>query len=78
MGCIDESSGAAGAAYYAQWKLTRDAIAEDALPGAGVILNPEIDNQHRVFGLGPDVTLPVATKERLFALVNVATCGRWE
>ena len=28
-------------------------------------------NKHKVFGFGPDVTLPIATKSKLFALVNV-------
>lgn len=28
-------------------------------------------DKHRVFGLGPDVTLPVASKSKLFALVTV-------
>jgi hypothetical protein len=28
-------------------------------------------DKHKVFALGPDVTLPVASKSKLFALVNV-------
>jgi hypothetical protein len=52
-----------GAAYYAQWKVTADDL---GLPnGQGV---PE---QHRVWGIGPDVTIPIATKTRLLSLVNV-------
>ena len=27
--------------------------------------------KHRVFAFGPDVTLPVASKSKLFALVNI-------
>ena len=59
-----------GAAYYAQWKLTEDQLAEFELPGGGEI---ELDfpNKHKVFGFGPDVTLPIATKSKLFALVNI-------
>jgi len=60
-----------GAAYYAQWKLTRDDVSDGALPGAGFILDPEIPSKHRVFGLGPEVTLPVASKSKLFALLNI-------
>lgn len=55
-----------GVAYYAQWKVTADDL------GAPVdaSLAPGIP-KHRVFGIGPDVTIPIATKTRLFSLVNV-------
>lgn len=59
-----------GAAYYGQWKLTEDRLAEFELPGrppTGV----SFPGKHRVFGVGPDVTLPVASKSKLFALVNI-------
>jgi hypothetical protein len=59
-----------GAAYYAQWKLTRDDIASLGLPG-GSTLFLELQNKHRVFAFGPDVTLPVASKTKLFSLVNI-------
>ena len=59
-----------GAAYYAQWKLTEDRLAEFELPG-----RPPIDvsfpGKHQVFAFGPDVTLPIASKAKLFALVNI-------
>jgi hypothetical protein len=55
-----------GVAYYAQWKLTADDLGAPvnggALPGLP---------KHRVFGIGPDITIPIATKTRLFSLVNV-------
>jgi hypothetical protein len=56
-----------GLAYYAQWKVTADQFGlapggMDAGPGAP---------RHRVFGLGPDVTIPIATRSRLISLVNV-------
>jgi hypothetical protein len=62
-----------GAAYYAQWKLTRDDIGPDILlPGGGTLdLNLELQNKHRVFGFGPDVTVPIASKTKLFSLVNI-------
>ena len=60
-----------GGAYYAQWKLTRDDLSDDVvIPGIGVI-DPEVRSKHRVFAFGPDVTLPIATKAKLFALVNI-------
>ena len=59
-----------GAAYYAQWKLTVDELREFVLPG-GTQLAIDARNKHRVFAFGPDVTLPVASKSKLFALVNI-------
>lgn len=59
-----------GGAYYAQWKLTEDRLADFVLPG-GRRIELDVRNKHKVFGLGPDATLPVASKTKLFALVNV-------
>ena len=59
-----------GAAYYAQWKMTTDKLGTFTLPGGGT-LQPELTDRHRIFAFGPDLTLPVASKTRLFALVNV-------
>ena len=59
-----------GAAYYAQWKLTKDQLREFVLPGGGAI-GLDFPNKNRVFAFGPDVTLPVASKSKLFALINV-------
>ena len=59
-----------GAAYYAQWKLTEDQLAEFELPG-GTPIGVKVPGKHRVFAFGPDVTLPVASKSKLFALVNI-------
>jgi hypothetical protein len=59
-----------GAAYYAQWKLTEDQLVQFVLPG-GREIDVSFPDKHRVFGLGPDVTLPVASKSKLFALVTV-------
>ena len=60
----------AGAAYYAQWKVTEDRLAEFVLPGGGGHV-VDFPGKHKVFALGPDVTLPVASKSKLFALVNI-------
>ena len=56
-----------GVAYYAQWKTTSDNFGlSSAVPQLSGV--PE---HHRVFGVGPDVTIPIATKSRLISLVNV-------
>jgi hypothetical protein len=59
-----------GAAYYAQWKVTEDRLREFVLPG-GDEVGVDFPNKHKVFGIGPDVTLPIATRSKLFALVNI-------
>ena len=59
-----------GAAYYGQWKLTEDQLLEFELPGRDPI-DLTIPGKHKVFGFGPDVTLPIASKSKLFALVNI-------
>jgi hypothetical protein len=56
-----------GVAYYAQWKTTSDDLGWSAA-------SPQLSNipeRHRVWGVGPDVTIPIATKTRLISLVNV-------
>ncbi|MGZ8398281.1 MAG: SphA family protein, partial [Gemmatimonadales bacterium] len=59
-----------GAAYYAQWKLGADELGSFTLPGGGTVDPTLSENKHKVFGFGPDLTLPVATKSKLYALVN--------
>jgi hypothetical protein len=56
-----------GMAYYAQWKVTADQF---ELSPASLPLST-IPDKHRVFGIGPDVTIPIATKTKLLSLVNV-------
>jgi hypothetical protein len=59
-----------GAAYYAQWKLTEDRLAEFQLAGR-TPTGLNVPGKHQVFAFGPDVTLPVASQSKLFALVNI-------
>jgi hypothetical protein len=59
-----------GAAYYAQWKMTEDEVRSFGLPGQGTI-GGTLSDKHEVFAYGPDVTLPIATKSKLIALVNI-------
>jgi hypothetical protein len=54
-----------GVAYYAQWKVTSDQMTM-AAAGPGLSLP-----RHRVFGIGPDVAIPIATRSQLISLVNV-------
>ena len=61
-----EGAASVGLAYYAQWKLTNDDFGFPVGLPAGPLLG-----KHRVWGFGPDVTIPVATKSKLIALVNV-------
>jgi hypothetical protein len=56
-----------GVAYYAQWKLTADEMTF----AAGQSHSVGLPDTHRVWGLGPEVTIPIATKTRLISLVNV-------
>ena len=55
-----------GVSYYAQWKLTDDDLGQDieALLGGRTL------GKHRGFGVGPEVTFPIATKSKLFGLVT--------
>jgi hypothetical protein len=53
-----------GVAYYAQWKVTDDQMTVSTAQLA-------IPDKHRVWGIGPDVTIPIATKSRLISLINV-------
>ena len=58
-----------GVAYYAQWKLSADRIGSDSV--IGDLLNERLrDSKHRVYGLGPEVTIPIAKDDRLYALVT--------
>lgn len=53
-----------GAAYYAQWKITEDDLGELERPnGPGL-------GKHRVYGVGPELTLPLATKKTLYGFLN--------
>jgi len=55
-----------GIAYYAQWKLSDDDFGiNPSLPVAPTI------GKHRVFGFGPEITLPLASKRTLFGFLNL-------
>lgn len=65
-----KGAASAGLAYYAQWKLSGDEFGRRVPTAIGEL------SKHRVFALGPDLTLPVATKKKLIALVTVRAL--WE
>jgi hypothetical protein len=56
----------AGLAYYAQWKITDDDFGLPIDPPGGAPIK-----RHRVYGLGPDVTIPIAIRSRLISILNV-------
>ena len=54
-----------GVAYYAQWKLTEDDLGRDiALPSGRSI------GKHSVYAAGPELTVPIATKKKLYGFIN--------
>jgi hypothetical protein len=55
-----------GVAYYAQWKLTPDDFGVNVVPPPVPALA-----RHRVWGFGPEVTLPIATKTAMISSLNL-------
>jgi len=55
-----------GIAYYAQWKLSDDDFGRDLPP----LPNRRL-GKHRVYGFGPELTVPLATKKTLFGFLNL-------
>ena len=55
-----------GLAYVGQWKISNDDFGLDFKPPGGPILG-----KNRVYGFGPEVTLPVASKNTLFGFLNI-------
>jgi len=54
-----------GVAYFAQWKVTGDDPGGDLQP-----VFDELFGKHRGFGVGPEVTFPIATKKKLIGFIN--------
>jgi hypothetical protein len=54
-----------GAAYYAQWKISSDDLGVSIAPPMGRSIG-----KHNVFGVGPEVTLPILAKKKLIATIN--------
>jgi hypothetical protein len=51
---------ALGVSYFAQWKVTEDEL------GAGV----SNSNKHKIFGIGPELMLPIASKTKFYGTLN--------
>jgi hypothetical protein len=59
-----DGAASAGIAYYAQWKVSNDDF-DAPLPG-----DPRV-GKHEVFGIGPEITLPLASKSKLYGFANL-------
>jgi hypothetical protein len=55
-----------GVSYYAQWKITDDDLGYEIEQQLGGYK----PGKHRGFGVGPEITVPIATKSKLIALLN--------
>jgi hypothetical protein len=62
-----------GAAYYGLWKMTADNVGTTVtVPALSRVLGPTLDGiKDSAVALGPDVTVPIASKSKLFALVTI-------
>ena len=56
-----DGAAAFGLSYFAQWKVSEDKV------GAGVTL----PNKHKIFGIGPELVLPMASKEKFYGTLNL-------
>lgn len=54
-----------GAAYYAQWKMT-----EDDIPNLDLLPSGRSVGKHSVYGIGPEISLPLATSKKLYGFLN--------
>lgn len=52
-----------GVAYYAQWKLTDDDFGVELPAGLDI-------GKHQVFGVGPEINLPIVAKQKLIAMLT--------
>jgi hypothetical protein len=62
-----------GVAYYAQWKVSDDDLGRDI----EMQLGGQRLGRHRAFGMGPELTVPIATSRKLIALINVRYFWEW-
>lgn len=64
-----------GVAYYANWKLSKDQIGLNTdIPNLPEEIT--LEDKHRVYAVGPDVTVPIAVKGRLISLITARY--QWE
>jgi hypothetical protein len=55
-----------GIAYYAQWKVSKDDLGLDFSDSDGAL-----NHKHRVYGIGPEATLPIASKQALYGFLTL-------
>jgi len=62
-----DGAASVGIAYYGQWKISDDDFGLDVIPpdNRGGI------DRNRVFGWGPEITLPLASKKKLYGFLNL-------
>lgn len=54
-----------GGAYYAQWKLT-----DDDIPSLDMISSSSNVGKNRVYGVGPEISIPLASSSKLYGFLN--------
>ncbi len=55
-----------GIAYYAQWKVSSDDLGDVTIPPAV----GQFVGKNRGYGFGPEITLPIASKSKLYGFIN--------
>lgn len=64
-----QGAASVGLAYFAQWKVT-----DDELGDLEALIPPEVSDfvgRHRVYGIGPEVNVPIPIRNKLVALLNL-------
>lgn len=73
-----EGAASVGLAYYGQWKVTSDDL---GLLSGVLPVPPELEDvrigKHRVFGAGPELSLPLVIDNKLVALLNARYFWEW-
>jgi hypothetical protein len=64
-----------GVAYYTQWKMSADKSGSDGMIGEWLD-EKLLENKHSVYALGPEVVIPIAKNDRLYALITARY--QWE
>ena len=62
-----DGAASVGIAYYGQWKVSDDDFGLGIAPPG----NRGGIDKHRVFGWGPEVMIPLASKKKLYAFLNL-------
>ena len=60
-----------GLVYFAQWKVSDDDLGLEVGPLGEDLLGGRHLNQHQIYGVGPEVTLPLASKKKFYGSLTV-------